>query len=204
MDARDADRAAVRARDRSGTAGGGRARPRTRATQRRHDIERTEVRRAELRQSFGTPSGCSTRTSGPSRRCARRCATVDEQVITLRAEFGAADHADPLGRVTRWKACATEVMQSEVARAGAASDLGHLAALCLEAVGLPLDQVSTRSRAWKTPASCAAPARRLAAVSVPDEDEEPEGAGGATPRQTTAGAAAEAGAADAGRRHRRR
>jgi chromosome segregation protein len=99
---------------------------------------------------------------------------VDEQVVTLRADFGAADTQIRAARHAL-EGVRAEVMQFEVARAGAASDLSHLSALCLEAVGLSLDQVLEEVARMEEAGELTAPARRLAAVSVPEDDEESEG-----------------------------
>jgi chromosome segregation protein len=64
------------------------------------------------------------------------------------------------------------VMQSEVAKATAASDLGHLASACLEAVGATLDDVVAAVARMEQAGELVAPARRIATASAPDDDEE--------------------------------
>ena len=103
---------------------------------------------------------CSTRTCASSTgsssevRGARR-AVVDRAASRLRRRASTRFAA----RATRSKACAREVMQSEVARATAAADLAHLAAACFEAVGAVARRSRRRaSRAWRRPASSSRPA----------------------------------------------
>ncbi|HVQ41630.1 MAG TPA: chromosome segregation protein SMC [Vicinamibacterales bacterium] len=145
----------------------------TRATQRRQDIERTEVRRAELRQDIQDTERLIDGDVRAIESLREKMRTVDEQVITLRADFGAADTQIRSARHAL-EGVRSEVMQFEVARAGAASDLSHLSALCVEAVGLPLEQVLDEVARMEEAGELTAPARRLEAVSVPDEDEESE------------------------------
>ena len=149
----------------------------TRAAQRRQDIGRTEVRRAELRQDIQDTERLIDEDVRAIESLRAKMRTVDEQVITLRADFGAADTQIRSARHAL-EGVRAEVMQFEVARAGAASDLGHLSALCVEAVGLPLEQVLDEVARMEEAGELTAPARRLEAVSVPDEDEESEGADG--------------------------
>ncbi|HET9269943.1 MAG TPA: hypothetical protein VFO31_17325 [Vicinamibacterales bacterium] len=146
----------------------------TRAAQRRQDIERTEVRRAELRQEIQDTEKLIDEDVRAIESLREKMRTVDEQVITLRADFGAADTQIRSARHAL-EGVRAEVMQLEVARAGAASDLSHLSALCVEAVGMPLEQVLDEVARMEEAGELTAPARRLAAVSVVDEDEDTEG-----------------------------
>jgi chromosome segregation protein len=149
----------------------------TRATQRRQDIERIEARRAELRQEIQDTGRLIDEDVRAIESLRETMRTVDEQVVTLRAEFGAADTQIRSARHAL-EGVRAEVMQFEVARAGAASDLSHLSALCVEAVGLPLDQVLEEVARMQEAGELTAPARRLAAVSVAEDDEESEGTEG--------------------------
>jgi chromosome segregation ATPase len=63
----------------------------TRAAQRRQDIDRTEVRRAELRQDIQDTERLIDEDVRVIESLREKMRTVDEQVITLRADFGAAD-----------------------------------------------------------------------------------------------------------------
>ncbi len=71
-----------------------------------------------------------------------------------------------------------EVMQLELARAAAASDLSHLAAACLEAVNLPIDEVVAAVARMRQDGELTAAG--VHAAAAPDrEDEEAEDEGGA-------------------------
>ena len=106
------------------------------------DIQRTEVRRARAsRDRSSRPNDCSTRTSRRfdglesrdphARRAGRRHASRVSRARSGR--FASARH--------ELEGVRAEVGAVEVARARAVADLSHLAAACLEAVGLSLDEV---------------------------------------------------------------
>jgi chromosome segregation protein len=160
---------------------------------RKADITRTEVRREELRGAIvqnerqldtdvATLDGLRNTMRGH-----------DDQVVALRADFSTRDH-EIRGARHELERVRGEVMQSEVARATAASDLTHLAAACAEAVGLSPDDVVTRVAEMEAAGELVAPARRIAAAAEPDEDEESESADAAG--DDVAGEAADAAPAD--------
>jgi chromosome segregation protein len=137
------------------------------------DIERTEIRRQELRASIeatGRQVDDAVRALDDLRS---RLRDLDERVVGLRAGFARKDH-DIRGARQTLDAVRTEVMQAEVARATASSDLAHLSSSCVEAVGASLDEVVAQVAQMEASGELSAPARRLAAVSVPEEDEEAE------------------------------
>ena len=143
----------------------------TRAGQRRQDIERTEVRRAELRQGIQLTEGLIDEDVRVIESLRAKMRVLDEEVVALRAEFSAADVQIRSARHAL-ESVRSEVMQSEVARASAASDLSHLSALCVEAVGLPLEQVLEEVARMEEAGELVAPARRIAAAAISEEDDE--------------------------------
>jgi len=143
----------------------------TRATQRRQDIERTEVRRAELRQGIHDTERLIDDDVTVIEGLREKMRALDEQVVALRADFGAADTQIRSAR-HGLETVRAGGMQSEVARAGAAADLSHLSALCVEAVGMPLEQVLDEVVRMEEAGELTAPARRLAAVSATDDPED--------------------------------
>ncbi len=62
----------------------------------------------------------------------------------------------------------------QVASATAASDLSHLASTCLETIGAPIDEVVVEVARMEEAGELQAPARRLAAVATPEDDEDVE------------------------------
>ena len=100
---------------------------------------------------------------------------LDERVIALRSQFNDRDH-EIRGARQALEGVRTEVMHAELARATASSDLSHLTDLCVEAFGTPLDQVVAEVARMEAAGELAAPASRIAAASVPEEDEEADDA----------------------------
>ena len=138
---------------------------------RRGDIERTEVRREELRTSIRETEHALDDDIRAIETLKITMRGLDEKVVALRNEFSTADHEIRGARHTL-EGVRADVMQSEVAKATAASDMTHLAAACLEAVGATIDDVVTAVARMEQAGELVAPARRLASVSAPDEDEE--------------------------------
>jgi chromosome segregation protein len=138
---------------------------------RRGDIERTEVRREELRTSIRETEHALDDDIRAIETLKSTMRGLDEKVVALRNEFSVADHEIRGARHTL-EGVRADVMQSEVAKATAVSDMTHLAAACLEAVGAPIDDVVTAVARMEQAGELVAPARRLASVSAPDEDEE--------------------------------
>ena len=140
---------------------------------RRADIGRTEVRREELRASIQQTERLLDEDVRAIDALRARMRGLDERVVTLRAEFSASDQQIRAARAAL-DAVRADVMQSELTRATAASDLAHLAESCLEVVGLALDDVVAAVERMEDAGELSAPASRLAAVSVVGEDEESE------------------------------
>ena len=96
---------------------------------------------------------------------------LDERVVELRAAFTEREQEIRTARHVL-DAARSEVGRLEVARATAASDLTHLAAACLEAVNLPIEEVVGAVARMEEAGELVAPARRLAAVAARDAAEE--------------------------------
>ncbi|HYN08107.1 MAG TPA: chromosome segregation protein SMC [Vicinamibacterales bacterium] len=142
-----------------------------RITGRRADIQRTEVRREELRTSIRETERA---LDGDVRALDELKVTMrghDERVVALRDEFNTGDH-EIRGARHALDGVRAEVTQSEVAKATATSDLAHLASACLEAVGTSLDDVVAAVARMDQAGELVAPARRIASAAEPDEDED--------------------------------
>jgi chromosome segregation protein len=137
---------------------------------RRADIERTETRRLELRESIRQTEQHLDEDIRALEGHQAQVRDLDARVVSLRDEFGGRDH-EIRGARHRMEAVRSEVMQSEVAKATAASDLAHLAETCLETVGATIDEVVAVVAELDASGGLVAPARRVAAASAPDEDE---------------------------------
>ncbi len=139
--------------------------------QRRDDIERTRVRRDELEQSIRETERLLNEdvTAIEAMRAAMR--GLDATVVDLRAEFSAADQRIRSSRHVL-EGVRADVMKAELARTTAASDLTHLSELCLETIGLPIDQVVEEVARMEDAGELASPSRRLAAAAMPDEGDE--------------------------------
>jgi chromosome segregation protein len=158
---------------------------------RRLDVRRTETRREELRASIRDTERRLDEHVAALDALRRRIGELDGRVAALRAEFGLKEH-DIRDARQALEVVRAELMQSEVARATAASDLAHLASACLEAVDVPLDDVVRAVAAMEEAGELVAPGRRIAAASTADADEEGETAEGDA---ETPSAVGEAGAA---------
>jgi len=140
---------------------------------RRQDITRTETRREELRASIRETEARLDDGVQALDELKVRLRDLDERVTMLRGEFNAGDQEIRSAR-HKLDAGRAEVLQFELARATAASDLTHLGATCLEAVGASIDEVVAEVARMEEAGELAAPARRVAAAAAPDEAEEDE------------------------------
>ena len=113
-----------------------------RIEQRRADIKRTEDRRGELRASIQDTGRLLDEDIRAIEAFRAEMRGLDEKVVTLRGEFSAAEQQIRSARAAL-DAVRADVMQSELARATAASDLTHLAATCVESTGMSIDDVVT-------------------------------------------------------------
>jgi chromosome segregation protein len=140
---------------------------------RRADIDRTHARREELRISIRETERLLDEDIAALERLQQEMRGLDERVAALRGEFAAADH-DIRSARHDLEVVRRAVMQAEVARATAAADLTHLSSACVEAVGLSIEEVVEAVTLMDQRGELVAPARRVAAASVPEADEEEE------------------------------
>ncbi|HXT72069.1 MAG TPA: chromosome segregation protein SMC [Vicinamibacterales bacterium] len=145
----------------------------TRIGQRRDDIERTRVRRDELEQSIRDTEQLLNEDVTAIETMRANMRGLDEQVVNLRAEFSAADQRIRSARHVL-EGVRADVLKAEVARTSAMSDLTHLAELCLETIGIAIDQVVEEVARMEDAGELASPSRRLAAASMPDDGDEGE------------------------------
>jgi chromosome segregation protein len=96
---------------------------------------------------------------------------LDEHVTDLRGQFSTREHEIRAARHALDGARA-ELGRFEVARATAASDLAHLATMCLEALAMDIDAVVVAVAQMEDAGELVAPATRLAAVTAHDAAEE--------------------------------
>jgi chromosome segregation protein len=167
----------------------------TRLAGRTADIERTQVRREELRAGIVEAERLVDEDIRVLDDLRVRMRAFDERVVELRAEFGRKDQ-DIRSARHALESVRAEVMQAEVARATASADLTHLSAACQEAVGAALDDVVVEVARMEEAGELTAPARRLAAVAAADDDEA-DAAGEAREDVPADAASADATAADA-------
>jgi chromosome segregation protein len=142
-----------------------------RLSARRDEIERTDGRRTQLRDSISS----TERTLDDNVRLLEALRSemrgFDDTVSGLRGRFSEKEHEIRLSRHAL-EAVRAEVMQSEVVRATAQADITHLAAACMESLNLVLADVVAEVARMERDGELAAPAARLAAASAPDVDEE--------------------------------
>ncbi len=170
----------------------------TRIAARNDDVSRNASRREDHRRSIKETETLLDEDVRALEHLRQDVRQLDERVTAMRADFSAREH-DIRGARHAFEAVRTELMQSEVARATAAADLTHLTAACVEAVGLSIDDVVTAVGRMEEAGELVAPARRVAAVAAPDEDEEeatPGEGADATPAAAAADAAADRGLDD--------
>jgi hypothetical protein len=138
---------------------------------RQDDIARNAGRRDELRQSIKQTEALLDEDVRVLDVLKQEVRALDERVTVLRADFSTREH-EIRGARHALEGVRTALMQSEVTRATAASDLAHLTSACFEAVGQSIDEVVSAVAAMEEAGELVAPARRVAAVAAPDEDEE--------------------------------
>ncbi len=146
----------------------------SRLSARRAEIEQAEARRTQLGNSIVETHRLLDENVETLERLRAEMRVLDEEASTLRSRFGEKEH-DIRGARQVLEGVRAVVMQAEVARATAQSDLAHLAAACLDAVSLPIDDVVVEVARMERDGELEAPAKRLAAASAPDPDGEPEG-----------------------------
>ncbi len=137
---------------------------------RQAEIRRTEERRAELGQSIVDAERRLDADVEALRGLETDMRTLDERVIVMRTEFHEREQGIRTARHGLDEVRA-EVTNLEVSRARATSDMSHLAAACLEAFGLSLDEVVAAVAAFEEAGELVPPAQRTG----PTSDEEDEG-----------------------------
>jgi chromosome segregation protein len=135
------------------------------------DMQRAETRRDEFRESIrAAERALDAAIAGlDARKTDMR--TLDERVAGLRQAFAARDQELRAGRQAL-EAVRNDVLQAEVGRARAASDLAHLGDACVEATGATLVEVAAAVAEMEARGELSAPGSRLAAASAADDDEE--------------------------------
>ncbi len=141
---------------------------------RKNDIGRTHSRREELGTGITETETLLDADVHALEALRVELRSVDEKLVGLRARFEGSEH-DLRGARTSLEAVRTEVMQGEVAKARASSDLDHLNQQCIDAVAAPLNLVLVEVERMESSGELRQPSRRLAAASAPDSDED-EGA----------------------------
>lgn len=167
---------------------------------RRGDVARLHARAAELREAIAANQ---TALDDDVRTLSELRAAVvesDDRLAELRRDFDARD-TDARSARQALDAVRSEVMQAELARAGAASDLSHLASTCSESLGLTLDEVEQAVTRMREAGELVPPSTRASADAVDgdsaDGDEEEDAASGdAAAGEARQHAAAEAGESD--------
>jgi chromosome segregation protein len=104
---------------------------------------------------------------------------LDEEVLALRTEFSGQDQGIRSARQTL-DAIRADVLQFEVGRTRAVSDMTHLGAACVDAVGLSLDEVVAAVARLEAEGALSSTVRRVSTPAADDEDgaesiDEPDG-----------------------------
>ncbi len=144
---------------------------------RQAEIRRTEERRAELGQSIVDAERRFDADVEALRGLETEMRTLDERVVVMRTEFHEREQGIRTAR-HGLDGVRAEVTSLEVSQARATSDLSHLAATCLEAFGLSLDQVVAAVTAFEEAGELVPPAQRTGPATDEEEDGEPAEAEG--------------------------
>ena len=144
---------------------------------RKAEIERTHARREELRTGIGETERLLDADVHLLEGLRVDLRELDEKLVGLRSQFEILEH-DIRGARVVLEGVRGDVMQGEVAKAKAASDLEHLNQQCLDAINAPIDVVIVEVDRMEAAGELSAPSKRLAAASAaePDDDEAGEGA----------------------------
>lgn len=144
---------------------------------RRNDIERTHARRSELHNGIGETERLLDADVETLEGLRVDLRELDETLAGLRGQFDGKEH-EIRGARQVLETVRAEVMQGEVAKAKASSDLEHLNQQCLDAVAAPLDVVIVEVDRMEAAGELSAPSKRLAAATAgePDDEEAGEGA----------------------------
>jgi chromosome segregation protein len=143
-----------------------------RIASRRADIERIDVRSVELERSIESNLTALDDDVRALEEIKTSLREADDRLATLRSEFGEREHAIRSARGVL-ESVRAEVMQSELARATAASDLAHLGTAVLEAFGLTVEEVAAEVVRMTAAGELSSPEARVAAADVEDDAETP-------------------------------
>jgi chromosome segregation protein len=137
---------------------------------RRDEIQRIESRSDELRVSIVTTERALDQAVVDMDALKRLMQEVDERVAILRQELIDREQAIRSARQLL-DAVRSEVMQLEVARATATSDLTHASAACFEAVGMSLEDVAINVERMQAAGELVPPSPRIAEAPEDEEDD---------------------------------
>ena len=146
-----------------------------RLASRRHEMTRAQARREQLGGSIVETEKKLDEDVRALNDLRESLRGLDDSANTLRTQFGTRETEIRSARHAL-EAVRSAVMQSEVARATAQSDLTHLAATCLEVVNATIDEVVAEVARMEAAGELEAPARRLAAASAGEDEDEDDGA----------------------------
>jgi chromosome segregation protein len=133
------------------------------------EVQRIDRRRGELRQSIADTERRLDAEVLSIRGLETEMHALDERVVALRTEFSEREQGIRSARHAL-DALRTEVGALEVSRARAASDLDHLEAACVEAVGASLDQVVAAVSVLEGAGGLVPPPFRSPAVAGDEDD----------------------------------
>ncbi len=143
---------------------------------RRGDIERTHTRRGELHIGIGETERLLDTDVHTLEGLRVDLRELDEKLAGLRSQFEGREH-DIRGARQVLEVVRADVMQGEVAKAKASSDLEHLNQQCLDAVNASIDAVMVEVDRMEAAGELSAPSKRLAAASAPEAgDDDDDGA----------------------------
>lgn len=140
---------------------------------RKAEIDRTHARRSELHAGIGGTERLLDADVHTLEGLRVDLRELDETLVGLRAQFDGREH-DIRGARVVLDAVRADVMQGEVAKAKAASDLEHLNQQCLDAVNMSIDVVIVDVDRMEAAGELSAPSKRLAAASAPEAGDDEE------------------------------
>jgi chromosome segregation protein len=141
---------------------------------RKAEIERTQTRRADLRASITATEGLLDEDVLALEALRVEMRELDEKLTGLRGQFEGREHEIRGARVAL-EAVRNDVMQGEVLKARASSDLEHLNQQCIDAVNSPLETVLVEVERMEASGELTAPGKRLAAAAAPEADDDESG-----------------------------
>jgi chromosome segregation protein len=161
-----------------------------RITARRAEADRIDQRRRELADAIAAGTTRLDHDVAALERLHEDLRGLDDRLATLQAEFAVREQAIR-GARQALDGVRADVLQFEVARARAVSDLDHLGAACLEAVGLPIADVVREAARLEADGALTPPRASAPPAGEEDEGDQPpddsaEPAGPLTPERAIA------------------